>query len=139
MGKRFALIAMITFLAVTIVGCGVIQKKMEEGTEGKKVDYTVVKTADYPPEIAEFVEMKRQEKFQVSFLSQGCLYLVRSYGIQSTGGYSIQVEYVTEREDSLHIKTKLVGPAPSETKLDAMSCPIIVVKLEAREKKIIFD
>ena len=123
-------------MALSIVGCGMMQKKNVEGTD---VDYTVVKKADYPQEITEFIELKRQEKFQVSFQFQDSLYLVKGYGIQSTGGHSIQVEYIRETSDELHIKTKLIGPEPSEQHLDVMSCPIIVVKMESRDKKIIFD
>ena len=136
MRKQLAFWGMTTFLALSIVGCGMMQKKKEEGTE---VDYTVVKKADYPQEITEFIEEKRQEKFQVSFQCQGCLYLVQGYGIQSTGGHSIQVEYIRETSDELHIKTKLIGPDASEKRLDVMSCPVIVVKMESRDKKIIFD
>lgn len=137
MRKRLAVWGMITFLVISIVGCGVMQKK-KEGEEAA-IDYTVVKTADYPLEIREFLEEKRQEKFQVSFLCQGSLYLMQGYGIQTSGGYSIQVEYVRENSEEVHIKTKLTGPDVSEKHLDAMSCPVIVVKIEARDKKIIFD
>ena len=136
MRKQLAFWGMITFLALSIVGCGMMQNKTQEGTD---VDYTVVKKADYPQEITEFIELKRQEKFQVSFQCQDSLYLVRGYGIQSTGGHSIQVEYIRENADELHIKTKLIGPDASEQHLDVMSCPIIVVKMESRDKKIIFD
>ena len=123
-------------MALSIVGCGMMQTKNVEGTD---VDYTVVKKADYPQEITEFIELKRQEKFQVFFQCQDSLYLVKGYGIQSTGGHSIQVEYLRETDDELHIKTKLIGPDVSEPHLDVMSCPVIVVKMESRDKKIIFD
>ena len=136
MRKQLAFLGMITLLALSIVGCGMMQKKTAEGTD---VDFTVVKKGDYPKEIEEFLEEKRQEKFQVSFSCQDGLYLIRGYGIQSTGGHSIQVEYIRETEDALHIKTKLIGPDISEQHLDVMSCPVIVVKMEPREKKIIFD
>ena len=136
MRRQLAFWGMITLLTLSIVGCGMMKQKKVEGTE---VDYTVVKKADYPQEITEFIELKRQEKFQVSFQCQDSLYLVKGYGIQSTGGYSIQVEYIKETGDELHIKTKLIGPNASEPHLDAMSCPILVVKMESRDKKIIFD
>ena len=127
---------MITFLALSIVGCGMMRQKTEEG---RPVDYTVVKKSDYPKEIQEFIDKKRQEKFQVSFLCQEGLYLVKGYGIQSTGGHSIQVEYIKETDDEVHIKTQLIGPDTSKERQDVMSCPIVVVKMEARDKKIIFD
>ena len=136
MGKRLSFVFLITMLAFCIVGCSMIRKKT--GAE-KKVDYTVVKKEELPPEVKKVIEIKKQEEFQMSYQCEGELYLLRGYGIQSTGGYSIQVEYVTENSEEIHIKTKIVGPESREEQKDAISCPYIVVKIEKRDKKIIFD
>ena len=136
MGKRLSFVFLIMLLAFCIVGCSVIRKKTGEE---KKVDYTVVKKEELPPEVKKVIEIKKQEEFQMSYQCEGELYLMRGYGIQSTGGYSIQVEYVTENNEEIHIKTKLVGPESREEQKDAISCPYIVVKIEKRYKKIIFD
>lgn len=136
MGKRLSFVCMIALLAVSIVGCSMIQKKTGEG---KKVDYTVVKTEDLPAEVKKVIDVKKQEGFQMTYQCEGELYLMKGYGIQSTGGYSIQVVSVTENEEELHIKTKLVGPASKEEQKDAISCPYIVVKVETRDKTVIFD
>lgn len=136
MGKRLSFIALITLLAFCIIGCSVIRKKTGEE---KKIDYTVVKKEEMPPEVKKVIEIKKQEEFQMSYQWGEELYLLRGYGIQSTGGYSIQVEYVTENSEEIHIKTKLIGPESREEQKDAISCPYIVVKIEKRDKKIIFD
>ena len=75
----------------------------------------------------------------MSYQCENELYLMRGYGIQSTGGYSIQVEYVTENKEEIHVKTKLIGPESKEEQKDAISCPYIVVKIEKRDKRVIFD
>lgn len=136
MGKRLSFVCLIALLAFSIVGCSVIQKKTEEE---KEVDYTVVKKEELPAEVKKVIEIKKQEEFQMSYQCEGELYLLRGYGIQSTGGYSIQVEYVIENSEEIHIKTRLVGPESREEQKDAISCPYIVVKVENRNKKIIFD
>ncbi|MBS6196445.1 MAG: protease complex subunit PrcB family protein [Clostridiales bacterium] len=136
MGKRLSFVCLIALLAVCIVGCGMIRKK---GGEAKKVDYTVVKNEDQPAEVKKVIDVKKQEGFQMTYQCEGELYMLKGYGIQSTGGYSIQVEYVTENKEEIHIKTKLVGPASKEEQKDAISCPVIVVKVENRDKKVIFD
>lgn len=134
--SRLSFVCMLALLAVSIAGCSMIQKKNKEG---KKVDYTVVKNEDRPAEVKKVIDVKKQEGFQMTYQCEGELYMLKGYGIQSTGGYSIQVEYVTETEEEIHIKTKLVGPASREEQKDAISCPVIVVKVENRDKKVIFD
>ena len=136
MGKRLLFVFLIALLAVCIVGCSMIQKKTGEE---KKVDYTVVKKEELPPEVKKVIEIKKQEEFQMSYQCENELYLMRGYGIQSTGGYSIQVEYVTENKEEIHVKTKLIGPESKEEQKDAISCPYIVVKIEKRDKRVIFD
>ena len=136
MEKRVSFIGLITLLVFCIVGCGMMQKK---SGEEKEVDYTVVKKDDLPAEVRKVIDIKEQEEFQMSYQCEGELYLLQGYGIQSTGGYSIQVEYVKENSEELHVKTKLIGPSSREEQKDAISCPWIVIKTENRNKKIIFD
>ena len=135
MEKRLSLICLIAWLAFSIVGCGMLQKN----SEAKEVDYTVVKKEELPPEVKKIIEVKKQEEFQMAYQCEGELYLLRGYGIQSSGGYSIQVEYVRENEEEIHIKTRLLGPESREEQKDTISCPSIVVKVENRNKKIVFD
>jgi hypothetical protein len=134
--KRISFVCLIAVWAASIVGCSMIQKKTGEL---KKVDYTVVQDKELPEEVKEVIETKKQEGFQMMYQCEGELYLMKGYGIQSTGGYSIQVEYISENEDELHIKTRLTGPASREEQKDAISCPYLVVKMENRDKQVIFD
>lgn len=136
MWKRLSFVGLIAFLAFSIVGCSMMQKQKEEGTD---VDYTVLKSSEWPEEIQKVIEEKKQEQFQMTYRCDGELYLMKGYGIQTSGGYSIQVQYVKETSDSLHFKTQLIGPSAKEQKQEAVSCPMIVVKVEYRDKMIIFD
>lgn len=136
MARRLSFIFLIALLAVSIVGCGMVKKKRGDA---KNVDYTVVKKENQPAEVKKVIDVRKQEGFQMTYQCENELYLLKGYGIQSTGGYSIQVEYVTENKDEIHIKTRLMGPASREEQKDAISCPYIVVKVENRDKKVIFD
>lgn len=133
---RLSFIVLIAALAMGIVGCGMLQKRQEERTA---VDFTVVKPEDYPDEIRELIAKKGQEEFRISWQSEGERYLLVGYGIQSTGGYSIQVEYVEETRDAVCLKTKLIGPDDPQKQKDAVSCPYIVIKIEDRDKKTVFE
>lgn len=134
--ERISFIVLIAALAMGIVGCGMMQKRAEERTA---VDFTVVNSRDYPEEISELISKKGQEEFRISWQSGGERYLLVGYGIQSTGGYSIQVEHVEETKDTIYIKTKLIGPDDPQKQKDAVSCPYIVVKIEDRDKKVVFE
>ena len=46
----------------------------------------------------------------MTYQEEDMLYLLQGYGIQSSGGYSIRVEKVSENDTELHVKTKLIGP-----------------------------
>ena len=67
------------------------------------------------------------------------LYLLQGYGIQSSGGYSIRVEKVSENDTELHVKTKLIGPKGKDGGTEGISCPYLVIKVENRHKKVVFD
>ena len=56
------------------------------------------------------IYVKKQEEFQMTYQEEDMLYLLQGYGIQSSGGYSIRVEKVSENDTELHVKTKLIGP-----------------------------
>lgn len=134
--RRITFVLAIALLAMGIVGCGLIQNKSKEG---KALDYTVMKGEDYPPEISKLIDAKKQEEFQMSYLCEGELYILKGYGVQSTGGYSIRVEYVKEIGDQIHIRTELVGPDSTEAARQAISNPYLVVKVDASDKPVIFD
>ena len=42
------------------------------------------------------------------------LYILRGYGKQKSGGFSIQIEEVSKSENAVFVRTKLVGPAAKE-------------------------
>lgn len=134
--RRITFVLAIALLAMGIVGCGLIQKKSREE---KALDYTVLKEEDFPLEITKLIEAKKQEAFQMSYLCEGELYLLKGYGIQSSGGYSIRVEYVKECGDAIHIRTELVGPDPEDASGEAVSRPYLVVKVDAAPKTVVFD
>ena len=59
------------------------------------------------------------------------LYILRGYGKQKSGGFSIQIEEVSKSENAVFVRTKLVGPAAKEEQKGAASCPYVVLKTKA--------
>ena len=99
---------MVFWLAVMLLtGCGLI--KIEEG-ERTPLEYTIVKQEEIPAEAVRFMEQKKKKGFQMIYKVEDSMYLMKGYGTQVTGGYSIQVEEVSQSENGVFCKTRLLGP-----------------------------
>ena len=72
------------------------------------------RTGELPEEAETIVEEKKAGKFQMTYQSGNDLYLIRGYGKQMSGGYSIQVKELSESSTAVFFETKLIGPAPEE-------------------------
>lgn len=107
--RKKACMAMVFLLAVMLLtGCGLI--KIEEG-ERTPLEYTIVKQEEIPAEAVRFMEQKKKKGFQMIYKVEDSMYLMKGYGTQVTGGYSIQVEEVSQSENGVFCKTRLLGPA----------------------------
>ena len=119
MNRSMVLLLLIVVLAGSIWGCGRMRQKKEKE---HGVEYTVVGEDQIPDEIRKVVDVKKQEEFQMTYQEEDMLYLLQGYGIQSSGGYSIRVEKVSENGGT-----------------EGISCPYLVIKVENRHKKVVFD
>lgn len=117
-------------------GCSVTD--MDKG-EKTAVDYTVVADEDLPDEIRDLIEQKKEEDFQMTYQDENYLYLVRGYGEQSMGGYSVQVEELSMRESAITLRTNLLGPDKEKNPSREPSYPYIVLKIEYRDMPVQFQ
>lgn len=119
-----------------LTGCEV--KQVEE-TEKTPIEFTVVEVEDIPEELLEIINENKQGEIKMSFEDGGYTYIVRGYGQQKTGGYSIAVNAVYLAGENVHIDTSLIGPPQDKKILEEPSYPYVVVKLEGEERSVIFD
>ena len=105
MGKKAAGLVCIFLLMVILTGCQLI--RIEEG-ERTPLKYTIVKQEEIPAEAVELMEQKKEKTFQMTYQVGDVRYLMKGYGEQLTGGYSIQVEEVSESENAVFCKTRLI-------------------------------
>ena len=61
------------------------------------------------------------------------------YGKQESGGYSVTVNDLYETENAIYVNTNLLGPKAGSTPATSPSYPYIVLKVEFREKTVVFD
>lgn len=121
-------------VAVFLTGCELI--RIEEG-ERTPVEYAIVKQEELPDEAVEFIEQRKKKEFQMTYLVGDVLYLLKGYGEQMTGGYSIQVEEVSESENGVFCKTSLIGPSEGNQGGEP-SYPCIVLKIKKTGKPVQF-
>ena len=76
----------------------------------RDLDFTVVDREDEPEELSTMIEGEKGHPFQILYADQGQLYLAEGYGEQPTTGYSVAVRELCETENTIHIRTNLLGP-----------------------------
>ena len=132
--KRWLFLLLAAFLLIG--GCGI--SNVEKG-EREAVEYTVLRPDAIPPEVAEVIQEQGDAAFQMTYISSGYLYILRGYGRQKSGGYSIQVEEVTSTEEAIHVRTCLMGPETEEEQKGEGSTPYLVIKTEDMKLPVIFE
>ena len=77
--------------------------------------------------------------FKLTYADEGYLYICIGYGKQERGGYSVTVNDLYETENAIYVNTNLLGPKAGSTPATSPSYPYIVLKVEFREKTVVFD
>lgn len=133
--KKTGLIIVI-MLCILFTGC--TDSKTKEDIRSD-VEFTVVPRDDIPEELLKVVEEKKAEEFEFTYGTGGALYIVKGYGAVQSGGFSIRAEYVKENSKELFFHSTLVGPKAGEPVNRLKTYPYIVVKIEFRDKKVVFE
>ena len=126
MWKRVFLIGTILLF---LSGCSVQTNQTEKLRD---LEYTIAEDKELPEELKGILEEKKTESFKLTYEADDSLYLCIGYGEQATGGYSISV-------NAIYFDTNLIGPDPSETVAETVSCPYLVVKTEYLDKPVVFQ
>lgn len=122
----------VTFVAL---GCGGAEKEARLAD----LDFTVMDETAVPEELRELIEERKGSAFKLTYSDSQFLYLVVGYGEQPTGGYSIQINDLYLTESSIYLDANLLGPKKGEAIAEKPSYPWIVVKMEYRQEKVVFD
>jgi hypothetical protein len=123
------------FLAMALCGCRVIRIEEEPA---QPLEYTVVDSEDIPSAALALIEEKKMGEFRITYRSGEDLYLIRGYGQQMTGGYSIAVNLLTASESGIFFKTTLIGPDETPAGSEP-SYPYIVVKTVYQDLPVQFE
>ena len=128
---------MIVMLAVYVLaGCGIQTQDKERLGD---LEFTVLDLEKVPEELRNVLEEKKTSPFKVTYEDEGYLYICIGYGEQQTSGCSIIVEDLYLTDNSIRVKTELLGPKNGEKAAEATTCPYIVLKLEYLDKSVVFE
>ena len=125
-----AIILMLSVIAGLWSGCGI---EKTDGRKLKDLEYEMVEEEDIPEELQAKIEEKKEADFKLTYESDRYLYIVRGYGEQETGGYSIQILEFYLTQNAIVFDTNLMGPSKDEVKNTAPSYPYLVVRIENQE------
>ena len=92
-----------------------------------------------PQELQDEIESRKAEDFKMTYMMDDALYIVRGFGMQETGGYSIQVQNLYLAENALYFETDLIGPDHGPQVEKTVSYPYIAVKTERLEENVVFE
>lgn len=122
------------FLMFTVSGCS----QTEVPKKVSSIDYTVVKSPDIPEDLASLIKERKSEPFSMTYAEKNQLYVVKGFGEQKTGGYSIRIRDFYQAEEEMVFLSELIGPKEDAKVSKKASYPYIVIKLEYRKDPVLF-
>ena len=125
-------------LLITGILCGCSVEKANR-TKVKDLEYQIVAQEDVPEELLVQINEKKAADFKMTYETSENLYIVRGYGEQATGGYSIQVKEIYLSTNAVFFQTELIGPRKGETITKSPSYPYIIIMTKKVDKNVVFE
>jgi len=122
-----------------LTGCAGCAIEKTNRTKVRDMEYHVVTEEEIPEELKTQIEEKKAADFKMTYETPEHLYIVRGYGEQATGGYSIQVVELYLSSNAVFFKSSLIGPRKGENVAKSPSYPYIVIQTEKIDKNVVFD
>jgi len=136
MRKKRCLLSVLFLALLLLCGCS-LQKA---GTEKlRDLEYTVLAESEIPETLMEEIAEKKSDDLKLTWREGDDLYIVRGFGMQETGGYSIQMKEFYLADNAIYFKAELIGPENGEDVEKVVSYPYLVIKTERLEENVIFE
>ncbi len=125
----------VLLLAILLTGC-----KENDVPIGELSDLTfsVLPDDELPDNLNTIIEGRKRDPFQLTYATKDALYIVRGYGEQPTGGYSIQVRSLCEDANTIFFDSVLFGPSEQDRVSNTPSYPYIVLRVAPSDKTVDF-
>lgn len=134
--QKICLLVIVSIMAAMLSACGGETEKEENRNN---LEFTVVSEDRLPDELKEILDQKKESAFKLTYADEGYLYICVGYGKQESGGYSVTVNELYETDNAIYVNTNLLGPKAGSSPGTSPSYPYIVLKIEFRDKTVVFD
>ncbi len=135
-GKHIAVFGVLLLVTGIFCGCSIEESNQ---TKVRDLEYEIIAEENIPEELLADIEDKKAADFKLTYETDTHLYIVRGYGEQETGGYSIRLKELYLTTNSVLFSTELIGPRKGETITKSPSFPYIVVRTTLQEENVIFE
>lgn len=137
-GRKQAVRLVMVFTAALFLmgGCGI---EKTSRTRIRDMEYRILAAEEVPEALKTQIDEKKEADFKMTYETPEHLYIVRGYGEQETGGYSIQVKELYLSSNAVFFSSELIGPRKGENAAKSPSCPYIVIETEKADKNVVFD
>lgn len=135
-GRAVGMLALIFLTVGSMCGCSI---EASNQTKLSDLEYEIMAEEDLPEELMADIEERKAADFKLTYEKDEYLYIVRGYGEQETGGYSISLRELYLTTNSVFFSTELIGPRKGEMITKSPSFPYIVVRTAIQDKNVIFE
>ncbi len=136
MKRKRSVFLLLALLAMLFAGCG---EKVSKPEKIKDIEYTVQEESQVPEELLAKMKEKQKEPFQMTYETEGYMYIAKGFGTQATSGYSIRVLELYEAVEGIVFSAELLGPAKDEPVLQVETYPSIVIKIQDLDMDVLFQ
>lgn len=130
------MLLVVAFFGSMLSGCSVEETNR---TKVADLEYSIIEDSEIPEELMAMIEEKKAADFKLTFEMGDDLYIIRGYGEQETGGYSIRIKDCYLTSNAILFDTELVGPRKGENTSASPSYPYIVIRTRNCDQSTIFD
>ena len=122
------LLVLSLFLGAAVLAAGGCIRHLQMNGPKEKVEYDICKDSNLPAQLQTLLEEKKQEVCTFVYRNSMYIYLVVCYGRKEYSGCSVKIEECWKSEDTLFLRTQLMGPAAGEEVARTPTCPYLVVR-----------
>ncbi len=135
MQRKKVIFSVVLFIFVIgFAGCNLFERESDERT----IDYTVISENDVPDELKAQIESGKSGVMKFTYTDDEYLYIVKGYGTQKYGGYSIKMVQFYAKDKALYFETELIEPEEGEKVSKENSEPFIIIKTEKTDLPVVF-
>lgn len=139
MGRLLKKISLSILGLFILTSCGTDPSKSIQSTEKMDdIPFERVTLDDTPEDVKATIEYKNREKATYVLPNDDDYYIVVSRGEQPTSGYEVEILFVEDWGDSIHVMYKFKDPADDELVSQATTFPFDIVRIKRTNKQILF-